>query len=236
MKNPTLQKTIGVLAASLALACTAKAQIVLNSTDRGWYDSTGFHTTNNDNYAAGLFSNLEFRNFFVFDLGAVTGTILSAELRIFSPGSSFQSNDARETLSLFDTSTSIASLTNGTAGMTAFNDLGSGTLLGSTQFSAANDGAFTAISLNASAISLLQGAIGNSFALGGALSTLGNSADQLLFATSGDFDFSPTDIRLSLVTSQGNFTPVPEPSTYNLIGAIALLGIVVLRRRRATAK
>ncbi len=47
------------------------------------------------------------------------------------------------------------------------------------------------------------------------------------------FDDFETGIRLKLVREITGNTPVPEPSTYGLMGAAALMGVVILRRRKA---
>ncbi len=233
-----LTTLIGVAATSLLITSTASAQVVINSSDLGWYTDTGVHDTDNHNYFTGLLLESEYRSFFHFDLGSVSGSLLSAELRIYNPTTDiggFVGSDASESITLFDVSTSTSSLLDGSAGIAAFNDLGSGLSLGSAIITPASNGTFTVINLNASGITLLQAALGSNISFGAALNSIVGLDDQGVFGFS-DFDLVAGNAQLGLTLDQGQFTPVPETSTYGLIGAAGLIGIVVLRRRRNAAK
>src|SRR5690242_9993673 len=119
---------------AIALTCCLGAprpaeseSVTVPITDAGWWTSSG--TSNQfSNYLAGFNNGDIYRNYFVFDLSSVTGTILSATLQI----SAFQyhSPDPSETFALFDVSTPIQQLerTFGTQGTGIYQDLGSGTL------------------------------------------------------------------------------------------------------------
>jgi PEP-CTERM motif len=83
----------------------------------------------------------------------------------------YDSLDPTETLFLFDVSTNLASLRAGTAGVAAYNDLGTGVVYGSRVYTAADQNQIRSISLNAAALGAIQNSSGGSFTLGGSLQT-----------------------------------------------------------------
>ncbi len=109
------------------------AIIPLPATTSGRYFDSGVFLSGG--YGTGWHSGLpgEARSFFSFNLAGVTGTIISATMHLqTAPGfGSYLSGDPTETLSLFDVSTAIASLSGGSGGIPAFTDLGTGTVFGS---------------------------------------------------------------------------------------------------------
>jgi hypothetical protein len=122
----------------------------------------------------------EFRSFFNFDLSSITGTITSAELRLGYDRFGFSSPGPTETLGIFDVTTSIPALVAGSGGLSAFADLGSGTLYGSAVLPTSNPADGTAsITLNTSALAGLNAEQGGQFAVGGALTAL---SSPLIFA------------------------------------------------------
>jgi hypothetical protein len=233
-----------LLAAFLSMlfgaTCVNAATISLTAIDQGWYTDTGWSIPDNPNYLAGFVLPVptdpnspsgEFRNWFVFDLSAISGNISSATLRAYNidsppaflPG--YDSADPTETWTLFDVSTEITSLSNGTGGVAAFNDLGSGLIYGSKSVSSADNGRFVEVLLNSDAI----GQINNSsslFAIGGALTTLSGDRDESIFG------FSQEDPRVELVV-----TTVPLPSALILfISGAALTGYLAKNRRSAIGR
>jgi PEP-CTERM motif len=214
-----------ILAGCVALTGLQSASastITLNSTSFGWWDSLGTHDASNTNYGTGdSAQNVDHRSFFVFNLSGVSGTVVSAALNIFN--SAYSSADPSETLGIFDVSTPIAVLiATGTGQIPIYDDLGSGTLFGSTTVSPANNNANVTITLNSVALAALQSGLGSDFAFGGALTTL--SRPNL---TEGVFTFSNnfTGTRQLVVTT------VPEPASLALF-ASGLTAIAVARRRR----
>jgi hypothetical protein len=211
--------------------------------DRGWYSELGVHIPDNDNYAVGdlhgracstsdCFSDL--RNFFVFDLSLIPKPIQSAKLVLNVHGTlpipGYFSNDPSETYELHDVITPIATLLDGTGGLAAHADLGSGVVYGSRIFTSADvfEGGgsnVVEIQLNSSAINAMNGAHGGRFALGGSVTTLDDKLNaEYVFAYSFTAYNGISYLELSLV---------PEPSTLLLlgIGAISLLGY---RKARST--
>jgi hypothetical protein len=206
--------------------------IVINYTDRGWYDPIGRHFPSNTNYivgddrsaSCGSYCNIsiynDYHNFFVFDLAAVTQPIDSATLAVFVPGplggKGFVSSDPSENYELHDVITPIGALVAGTGGVTAHTDLGSGVIYGSRTMIAADNGKVVEITLNSDAIAAMNSTHGL-FGIGGSITTLDNLPNyEYTFGSSG-VATEITVLRLTLM---------PEPSTLLLlgIGAISLLG------------
>ena len=206
-------------AASRASAAT----IVLGAIDQGWYRQNGEHLVANPNYVAGMTGGNQFRNFFVFDLAGLT-SIQSAALRLNTE--EYSSADPTETYTLFDVTTPIASLINGTGGLGAFDDLGSGTSYGSRVYSLGDEFQVRDLTLNPAALTALNLTIGGLFALGGALTSLDPSTPGNEFV----FGFSGNNLaRLVLETERD----VPEPSTLLLVGAGAAVGLSRRFRRKS---
>lgn len=183
---------------------------------QGWWNSIVNATDSNQNYA----SSGSYRGFYTFDLSdpALTGeTITSAVLRLqaFSSGGT-------GTLNIYDVTSDVAAVNNnvGTnAGI--WNDLGSGTLYGSLAITATplvTD--ILEITLNASAISALNAAIGNGFFAFGGTSDM----TSLFYGSS-----SNGNQQLVLETASAT---VPLPASLPLI-AIGLGAIGLLRRRKS---
>jgi hypothetical protein len=204
--------------------------------DRGWYSELGVHLPENDNYAVGdlhgracssstCYSDL--RNFFVFDLSLLPRPIQSAKLVLNVHGTlpipGYFSNDPSENYELHDVATPIATLLDGTGGVAAHADLGSGVAYGSRVFTSADvsvglGSTTVAIQLNSSAINAMNSSLGGMFAMGGSITTLDNLPnDEYVFAYSFTAYDGISYLDLSLV---------PEPSTMFLlgIGTISLLG------------
>ena len=144
------------------------------------------HTATNSNYLVGQAGSVQYHDYFVFNLSTVTQQISAVQLVLSNPTNGYSSPDPTETYSLFDVSTPLASLEATGTGQTAiFNDLGSGTALGSRNYSAADNGAITSIPLNSSAVNSLNAARGGQIAVGGALTTISGTATQEVFAFTG---------------------------------------------------
>jgi hypothetical protein len=156
-----MRQSAGVLTLSvlLAVAGLARADIItLNAVDRGFYDGA-VYTVGNTNYVVGdpIDDEPEYRNFMVFDLSGVTLRITGAELILYNPTNGFGSDTGQETYDLFDVTTDIDTLRDGTGGSTTFDDLGTGTSYGSYVATAADDAADFTIPLNSAGVTALNG-------------------------------------------------------------------------------
>jgi large repetitive protein len=207
MKSSQYLRTV-CAAAAFATALSAQA-VTIDATDRGWYNGIGVHVPSNHNYIVG-FGAANDRNFFVFDLSAVSGTITSAVLKLFNP---VYAGDASETYEVHQVTTSAATLIAGGTNLATHTDLGDGPVYGNYVATAADNGTYISILLNAAAIADIQAALGGFFSTGGLLTT--NDGDDALFVATG-FDNNPlSDTALILTTAAA----VPEP------GSLALLGL-----------
>ena len=183
-----LKRALGIVAPLLA-AGTLTAQTTLDSDDQGWYSSVGFHDPTNPNYICGFDSaqTTAYRNWFVFDPSVVGQRIAGATLLLFQPVTGFDSMNATEQFSVYEMTTPLSSLLDGTAGVAAYTDMGDGILFGSVVVTEADEGTTIAIDVTAEGIAALDAA-GGPIAFGGALDTLSQSGqDEFVFGSSAPF-------------------------------------------------
>ena len=151
---------------------------VLDFVDSGWYSAAGEHFASNKNYIAGLCAaspdpcgNPEdqvYHDYFVFDVGKEP-IVSSAVLRLWNPPTGYLSPNPSELYKLYDVSTGVSDLMSDQTDATGiFDDLASGTELGSRMVTAADDGMFVEITLDADAIDALNHSRGL-WAIGGTL-------------------------------------------------------------------
>jgi hypothetical protein len=153
---------------------------VLNTTDRGWYSDAGIRNSNANYFTGVNDAAAERRGFFLFDLSTYQTPIVSARISLFNCatgaglpcnglGNGFSSPNSSETVDLFDFFGSRTALVGGTGGLGAFTDLGSGAVFGTRSISAADNGTTVTFNLNSAGIASLNGARGNTFAVGSAM-------------------------------------------------------------------
>lgn len=198
-------------------AITASAQagvVIINTTDRGWYDDAGFHDPANGNYGVGNAGRLTVRNWFVFDLSIIDVEIVALQLRALNPEGGFFSGDAFETYVNYDVTTNLNDLINGLGGLPAYDDLGSGTVYASYDASNSDNGTIIVIDLNAAAVADANVAAGGLWGIGGAITTL-NGGDEYLFGGTTGGNNADTQLVVTLI---------PAPGVLALLGLAGLVG------------
>ena len=153
---------------------TARAQcetLVLNAFDSGWYSAAGFNEPQNGNYACGYVSGEGLRNFFAFQVPALTQQVIAATLKVST--ASITSPQGSETYELRHVSTSLPVLLSGGTGLTnVYSDLGDGAIYGSRAILVSESYQQITVPLNGAFRSNVLAASGSLFALGGAITTL----------------------------------------------------------------
>ncbi len=166
--------------------------------DRGWYDDTGYHNASNDNYIVGDAIDYYYRNWMSFQLPTFTQPVTAAELIIKA-----YEVTGSETYQLRDVVTPVDVLKAGGTGKTAiYNDLGEGAIYGSRDFTKADTNQVVTISLNSSLVAALNAKSGQSFAMGGVLTTLNTIRDnEFVYGVSNDSDPNAIQLKLTYGTS-----------------------------------
>lgn len=215
----------------LAFSHVASADTIsITATNSGWYFDNGSHAEYTE---PSIFTGVcitcpyvgEARSFFLFDLSSVSGTVVSAELRI-STGSTagsfgqFYTDDSYETYSLYEISHDPSILPIGELGNTAlFDDLGTGVTYGAYNVSSPLD-LYISIALTADAINDINNS-GTLFGMGGAISTLDNDLTRTQYAFGGTH--LGTQTRELILTT---VVPVPAALWLMVSGLFMLVGVI----------
>lgn len=219
---------IGMLSVQSASGAVVVSE---DATDRGWYDEDGDHNALNTNYLAGRTPTSRIwttkRNFFTFDLAALAGVgnkLIGAALLLDSGIVDLPENETR-TYQLYTLNTSLTDLQNAsTDDVAIYDDLGTGTPLGSFTFDDTMDDQMWEIQLNADALTAIRAAAGGGWAVGG-------SIVDVVEDETDNFAFGGTGTTSSV--SQLQMTIIPEPTAMTLL---ALGGVAMVGRRRATRR
>lgn len=232
MKIKNISK-MALTAACLAQLTAAYAAIVnLPTIDRGTIQDNGTHFYSSVNYAAGSdMTGRVFRSFYLFDLSALSGNIVTgATLKILLPSDGYTSPDSSEHYTLYDVLPGSLPILEGDVGSivntSIFDDLGSGNIYAGTEVLESAAGSFIELSLDAQALSDMNSAIGSKFAIGGAVTSLSQpaSTQEVIFVNTQFTPLSDTFLTLEI-------TPIPLPATAWLFGS-GLLGLIGIARRK----
>lgn len=148
---------------------TGDGEQLLPAVDSGWYNELGRHGATNENYFVGTddTQELRFRNFFVFDLTAITGTATAATLEVPQAGCSSIGESPVSTYRLYDVGTAVVDLSaDQSDALDTFEDLGGGVPYGRQAVTDPNQD--VAVPFTAEGLEALDAARGGAFAVGGA--------------------------------------------------------------------
>ncbi|MDH5751878.1 MAG: hypothetical protein OEZ59_05615 [Deltaproteobacteria bacterium] len=160
----------------------ATTSFTVTPSDKGWYTVLGDHTPTTENTATGMLltSAVYYRSFFTFDLSGVTGTTVVNPVLRLGVYSMQSVVEEMESFCIYEVSTDVTTLVAGGTGLTAiYDDLGTDSLGGGANYgcfdvliSDVGSGTPLTIPLNASAAADLSAALGGSFSIGIAGSSL----------------------------------------------------------------
>ena len=223
VRSAALATSLTVVSVSSASANT----ISLSDIARGRYSTTtNIGNAANNFYGTGYFNGgvpnsfTEWRSWFAFNLAGISGTITGATLQLNA--GTYSSPDASETFELHQVTTAVNLLGSNNNNGAVFTDLGDGAVYGTHVFDASQNSTTLSIALDAAAITDIQAQLGQSFALGGLLTTLSSSGSTNERAMFG------TQANVSLVLTGNDLQAVPEPATFGLVAT----GLISLMRRR----
>lgn len=206
----------GSASSDVQLRLTFGTSTLVNASKTGWYDHLGSHSAANNNYFVGESGGRTYRNFFVFNLPAMSDLPAGAELLALPAGIYSPTNWVD--YQLHEVTTPIPTLTNTATGATdVFADLGDGPRYGGRPLYLGESNSTTRASIPLNR--LFAGAAfahgGTPFALGGAL-TLGTvpNDEGAFSASTGD----PGDVQLWL-----GFLPSSLPVATFAAGSPALV-------------
>jgi len=229
----TSRITTILLATGIAAAAGTANAAPVNSSARGFYQSTGVVSQNN-NYLIGNSSGTVYRNYFVFTIPAAPGPGQGVIAATLSTGAFTVTNNFTVTLYDFTGSESDLAARSGTAGVEGvqrFNDLGTGTVFGSRSFSSTETNSTVTYGLNAAALADINMNLGSSFAMGGASNAEAMEGAFAYGSSQADFAFNG-DVQLILTFGDLNLVPLPA-GVFMGLGGLVCAGLVgVVRRRR----
>ncbi len=208
---------------TLSIGCaSAFADVfVSDNTSSGWYDQTGLNDSGNLNYYSGDLDG-QLNDYFTFDLSGVSGTIVSATFNVYSWYVS-----GTGTYSIYTTDLTPSQVGGGCSGCGAtYDDLTSGSLIGSINVAPANINSVLTIDFDAAGLSWLTANEGMGIVLGGSEPEPLGSYNAVF----SDSHFVASN-NLTITTAA---SAVPEPVSILLLGSAVLAVIAVTRKKLLT--
>jgi uncharacterized repeat protein (TIGR01451 family) len=216
----------GVISANATLTVIGSTNVVVTASDRGWYNSSGFHDPGNFNHFVGYDGNDSYRNWFVFNIPPLAAPLVRAELRAYTYG--VYAPTGSEIYQLRQVVTPTATLQAGGAGLISiYNDLGDGPIYAARAFVPGDASRTISIPLNQTLRNAVAAAAGNPFAMGGEIITLTAvpGIEESVFSGSSTSD--PLELVLIVGTGDvsvaGYFTD-NDPTKTGLAGPILTAG------------
>jgi|GEM_PF-6439180 len=202
-----------------AATAVMAVEVSVVASDRGWYNSEGFHDPTSLYYnAGGPFGATELRNFFVFDLTNLPAREATSAVLRLRGGSSHQPSGAPESYQVSVYSGDRDALVNGTGGLNAFNAMGTGIPVGTFTSVVGDPAVATLIPLSQEFLSTIP--YGGFLVLSGRVTTLPGS----MFS-----NVAPQDGPRLIITDGS----IPLPTAAGM-ATVCLLAIAGRRRRHAT--
>jgi hypothetical protein len=190
------------LASDARLRLTFGTSYSIMTTNKGWYDSSGFNDPNNKGYGVGEndVGSTILRDFFAFHLPALSGQLIKAQLLLYT--AILTSPEGVETYELHDVTTPIPTLLAGGSGLTnIYDDLADGILYGGREIYVSESPYIAAVPLNGAFKMAAAAASGSDIALGGSISTLDPTPNNELYFGGGGGAPQDTVLFLGLITN-----------------------------------
>ncbi|MEI7714154.1 MAG: hypothetical protein WCI94_22150 [Rhodospirillales bacterium] len=150
--------------ASLTLSFGDGSSATIEAATQGWWSATQANFNGNTNIVTGHMFDIQWNDFFVFDLTGRAGTVLSAGI-----GLNTGIVAGSPAFSLWDVSTSLTALLNLDTAPSAeiYTDLGSGVAYTDSRIAITTGHTDIEIALDSAAIAAIEAALGGRFAIGG---------------------------------------------------------------------
>lgn len=160
-----------------------EANPVIDAAQRGHYRDDGFHDPPDDGTLLGAVGGSDYRSYFIFALGGLSGAVTAASLRLELVA--FDSIDPSESLEFWAITTDAGLLESSSGSVPIYDDLGDGNAYGLWTFTPADVGSVMEIPLDMAAVAEINAAAGSSFAVGVALDDY-YAGQTVSFSTAGE--------------------------------------------------
>jgi hypothetical protein len=217
---------VAIATITILMASAASAAVTINSFAQGYVNDDGDANGGSDgaNTFTGNTGGDRYNSWAAFYIP--TGTLFtSADLKVLADH--YNTNSADQ-IKMYSVTTSYNTLDHSWGGVSAFNDLGAGSLYGfANMFSG-----LTTTSLGGTALADINAAAGSIFIVGFTNATM--NAENVKYSNAGIYTNGGDDHHPTLVL--GTAGAVPEPATWAMmITGFGMAGVSLRRRRSALA-